>query len=425
MLYRSNNFIIKMLYLNNNFVIFVENFIMEKLFIKSNAKIKQISTGFKRYLLNEIYPGNRISIIKGARGVGKTTLLLQFARLKMPKDKNVLYVSLDDLFFLSNNLYQLAEEFYKDNGSFLLLDEVHKYPNWSRELKLIYDDFHGLQLLVTSSSLLEIYKSESDLSRRAVTYSLKELSFREFLYFEKNVSFPVYSLDDIINHHIDISYEITAKIKPIHEFKKYLQYGIYPYFLEGKKLFQEKLLQTINLTLETDLPAVERIDFEHVVKIKKLLFAIASSAPFTPNITKLSERTGMSRNGLLKALHYLEKAGLINLVNKNNKGISILSKPDKIFINNPNLQWALTVTGEPNLGSIRESFFVHQLKGLHKINLATKGDFIVDDTYNFEIGGKNKTNYQIKGLKNAFIVRDDFENGYKNYIPLWLFGFLY
>ena len=365
-----------------------------------------------------------MSIIKGARGVGKTTLLLQYARLKIPKDKTVLYVSLDDLFFLSNNLYQLAEEFYKDNGSYLLLDEVHKYPNWSRELKLIYDDFPDLQLLVTSSSLLEIYKSESDLSRRAVTYPLKELSFREFLYFEKNISFPVYSLNDILVRHIDISYEITAKIKPIHEFKKYLQYGMYPYFLEGKKMFQEKLLQTINLTLETDLPAVERVDFEHIVKIKKLLFAIASSAPFTPNITKLSERTGISRSALLKALHYLEKARLINLVNKNNKGISILSKPDKIFINNPNLQLALS-TSEPNMGSIRESFFVHQLKALHKINLAMKGDFIVDDTFTFEIGGKNKTNYQIKDVVNAYIVRDDFENGFKNYIPLWLFGFLY
>ena len=397
---------------------------MKNLFIKSNTKIKQVSTKFTRYLLDEIHQENRISIIKGARGVGKTTLLLQYARLKIPKDKAILYVSLDDLFFLSNNLYQLAEEFYKDNGSFLLLDEVHKYPNWSRELKLIYDDFPDLQLLVTSSSLLEIYKSESDLSRRAVTYSLKELSLREFIYFEKNISFPVYSLEDIINHHIDISYEITAKIKPIHEFKKYLQYGMYPYFLEGKKLFQEKLIQTINLTLETDLPAVERVDFEHIVKIKKLLFAIASSAPFTPNITKLSERTGISRSGLLKALHYLEKARLINFVNKNNKGISILSKPDKIFINNPNLQLALA-DGAHNIGAVRESFFVNQLKALHKINLATKGDFIVDDTLTFEIGGKNKTKHQIKDLKNAYIVRDDFENGFKNYIPLWLFGFLY
>ncbi len=397
---------------------------MNNLLIKSNTKIKQVSTKFTRCLLDDIYQENRISIIKGARGVGKTTLLLQYARLKIPKDKTVLYVSLDDLFFLSNNLYQLTEDFYRDNGSFLLLDEVHKYPNWSRELKLIYDDFPDLQLLVTSSSLLEIYKSESDLSRRAVTYPLKELSFREFLYFEKNISFPVYSLNDILEHHIDISYEITAKIKPIHEFKKYLQYGMYPYFLEGKKMFQEKLLQTINLTLETDLPAVERVDFEHIVKIKKLLFVIASSVPFTPNITKLSERTGISRSALLKALHYLEKARLINLVNKNNKGISILSKPDKIFINNPNLQLALS-TSESNMGSIRESFFVHQLKGLHKVNLAPKGDFIVDDTFTFEIGGKNKTNYQIKDVENAYILRDDFENGFKNYIPLWLFGFLY
>ncbi len=398
--------------------------LMQKLYIKSNTKIKQVSTKFTRYLLDEINPNSRINIIKGARGVGKTTLLLQYARLKIPKNKTVLYVSLDDLFFISNNLYQLAEEFYQDNGSFLLLDEVHKYPNWSRELKLIYDDFPNLQLLVTSSSLLEIYKSESDLSRRAVTYQLKELSFREFLYFEKNMIFPAYSLEDIIRNHKDISYEITSKIKPLHEFGKFMQYGMYPYFLADKNLYHEILRQTVNLTLEIDLPTVERVDFEHIIKIKKLLFAISTSAPFTPNITKLSERTGMSRSALLKALHHLEKARLINMVNKKNKGISILSKPDKIFINNPNLQIALA-SGESNIGNMRESFFVNQLKDFHKINLALKGDFMVNDTYIFEIGGKNKSKYQIKDVENAYVVRDDFENGFQNFIPLWLFGFLY
>jgi len=397
---------------------------MKTLYTKSNTKIKQVSTVFTRYLLNDIQSKSRISIIKGARGVGKTTLLLQYARLKIAKDKSTLYVSLDDLYFLNHTLYNLAEEFYKDNGSFLLLDEVHKYPNWSRELKLIYDDFPKLQLLVTSSSLLEIYKSESDLSRRAITYELKELSFREFLIFEKKINFPSYNLAYILKNHEDISYKITNKIKPLHEFNKYLQYGMYPFFLEEIETYHEILLQTINLTLEIDLPAVERVDFEHIVKIKKLLYAISTSAPFTPNISKLSERTGISRNALLKALHYLEKARLLNLVNKNNKGISILSKPNKVFMNNPNLQYALA-RNTANIGSVRESFFVNQLKGLYKINIATKGDFIIEDTNIFEIGGKNKTKYQLKNMENAFVVRDDFENGIKGIIPLWLFGFLY
>lgn len=397
---------------------------MDTLYSKSKIKIDQVPTAFTRYLLDNISPQNRISIIKGARGVGKTTLLLQYAKLKIPFEKSVLYISLDDLYLTNNDLYSLAENFYKDNGHFLLLDEVHKYPNWSRELKLIYDDFPNLKLLVTSSSLLEIYKSESDLSRRAITYQLKELSFREFLIFEKKLTLPIYSLEQLLNNQESISLKIMAKIKPLHEFKKYLEYGMYPYFTTNKEMYHEILLQTINLTLEIDLPTIERIDFEYIVKLKNLLFAIATSAPFTPNITKLSERTKISRNALIKALYYLEKARLIIQLNKTNKGISVLSKPDKLFINNPNLQYALG-NQNSNIGSIRESFFANQLKGLHKIELPKKGDFIIDNKYIFEIGGKNKTKYQIKDLSNAFIVRDDIENGVNNIIPLWLFGFLY
>lgn len=397
---------------------------MDTLYSKSKIKIDQVPTAFTRYLLDNISPQNRISIIKGARGVGKTTLLLQYAKLKIPFEKSVLYISLDDLYLTNNDLYSLAENFYKDNGHFLFLDEVHKYPNWSRELKLIYDDFPNLKLLVTSSSLLEIYKSESDLSRRAITYQLKELSFREFLIFEKKLTLPIYSLEQLLNNQESISLKIMAKIKPLHEFKKYLEYGMYPYFTTNKEMYHEILLQTINLTLEIDLPTIERIDFEYIVKLKKLLFAIATSAPFTPNITKLSERTKISRNALIKALYYLEKARLIIQLNKTNKGISVLSKPDKLFINNPNLQYALG-NQNSNIGSIRESYFANQLKGLHKINLPKKGDFIIDNKYIFEIGGKNKTKYQIKDLSNAFIVRDDIENGVNNIIPLWLFGFLY
>ena len=397
---------------------------METLYSKSETKISQVSLAFTRYLLGNINPNNRISIIKGARGVGKTTLLLQYAKTKISKKKRVLYVAMDDLYFLSYSLYSLAETFYKDNGSFLLLDEVHKYPNWSRELKLIYDDFPNLQLLVTSSSLLEIYKSESDLSRRAITYTLKELSFREFIYFENNEQLPAFSFEDLIENYKSLSIDLNQRIKPIYEFNKYLQYGMYPFFIEGKELFYERLLQTINLILEIDLPAVERIDFEHILKLKKLLFAIAGSVPFTPNISKLSERTGISRNALIKALHYLEKSRLIIQLNNHGKGISLLSKPDKLFMNNPNIQYAIGGQNA-NSGSIRESFFVNQLGDKYELRLPKTGDFIVNDVFTFEIGGKNKTKSQIKGLKNAFIVRDDFEIGIDGIMPLWLFGFLY
>ena len=397
---------------------------METLILKSDRKIREVSMEITRYLLHEINPNNRITIIKGARGSGKTTLLLQYAKKYTQANKAILYVALDDLFFRENTMYHLAEEFVKNNGGLLLLDEVHKYPNWSRELKLIYDDFKDLNLLVTSSSLLEIYKSESDLSRRAIAYNLKELSFREFLMFEKKLKLPSYNLEEIINNHIEISYEITSKIKPIYEFNKYIKQGMYPYYWENKTGFEDTLLQTIHLTLEIDLPAVELLDYAHIVKLKKLLYAISTSAPFTPNITKLSERIGMSRKALIKAFHYLERARLLILLEKNNKEISILSKPDKIFMNNPNLQYVIGVNNVQT-GTLRESFFVNQLQGLYKINLALKGDFIVNDTYTFEIGGKNKNKSQLKGILNSYLAKDTIENGTETTIPLWLFGFLY
>jgi predicted AAA+ superfamily ATPase len=397
---------------------------MESLVHKSDKKIRDVSLKIERYLLSKLDIKNRLTIIKGARGTGKTTILLQFAKKLLLKNKVVLYVALDDLFFKENTIYGLAEEFEKNNGFLFLLDEVHKYPNWSREVKLIYDDFPKLNLFITSSSLLEIYKSESDLSRRAVSHNLKELSLREFLIFEENIDLNTLALDDIIKNHIDISYEITTKIKPIFQFNKYIKYGMYPYYWENKETYYEKLIQTIHLTLEIDLPAVEAIDYNHIVKLKRLLFAISTSAPFTPNIVKLSERIEISRQALIKALHYLERARLIILLQKRNKGISILSKPDKIFINNPNIQYALAVS-DINRGSIRESFIVNQLQYLHKISLPQKGDLFIDDYYTFEIGGKNKKKSQIKEIENVFIVKDNIENGVQGIIPLWLFGFLY
>ena len=397
---------------------------MENLFKKSNVKIEETSLKITRYLLDELHYKDRISIIKGARGVGKTTLLLQYAKKNESKDKKTLYVSLDDLFFQDNTLYDLATAFSLENGYLLLLDEVHKYPNWSRELKLIYDDLPHLKLLVTSSSILEIYKSESDLSRRAVIYTLKELSFREYLLFDKALNLPKYSLKYILENHKKISFEISKKIKPVYQFNKYLKHGMFPYYWENEKKFEQNLLATIHLSLEIDLPAIEKLDYIYITKLKKLLFAISTSAPFTPNISKLSEKVGISRKALIKAFQYLERARLITLLNKNNKGISILSKPEKIYINNPNIQYVLGVN-HTNIGSIRESFFANQLLGFHQLALPKKGDFIVDDTYTFEIGGKNKPKNQIKDIENSFIVRDDFENGFDNYIPLWLFGFLY
>ena len=397
---------------------------MEQLLINSRLKIERVSLHFKRYFLDSISWSTKLIVLKGARGVGKTTLLLQHAAIHLPKDKSVLYISMDDLFFSDNSLLQLAGKFEQNGGKYLLLDEVHKYLNWSREIKLIYDNHPELFVVFTSSSILEIYKGESDLSRRAVSYELKELSLREYIALETGIKLPVFSLTDIIENHVSISMELMKKIKPIKEFNDFLKIGSYPYFKEDEASYYQKLMNTVNLIIEIDIFAVKNIDYALVSKLKRLLYAIATSAPFTPNISKLSERIGVSRQTLILALNYLEKSRLITQLNKPSKGIGLLSKPDTIYLNNTNLIYAIAKE-MANAGNLRETFFVNQLSDIATINIAKKADFIVNEKYTFELGGKSKNQKQIKNSDNAFIVKDDIEIGVDNIIPLWLFGFLY
>lgn len=400
---------------------------MEDFVILQEQFLENISSK-QRYLIDEIDWSNRLIGIKGARGSGKTTLLLQQIKYKLNKfnpEAEALYVSLDSLYFLENTLISLAHDFVIQGGTHLFLDEVHKYPNWSRELKLIYDQFPKLKTVFTSSSILEIYKGESDLSRRAVSYHLKELSFREFLYFETNIEIPKITLETLLVNHKEIARTISDKIEPIIKyFNDYLKYGAYPYYLENKASYLQKLNQTIALILEIDLNAVENITYQDSRKIKKLLVAIAQSAPFTPNISKLSERLGVQRGFLINALRLLDRADLVMELYKPTTGIGAFTKPEKLFLNNSNLVFAL---GKENteVGTLRETFFANQMKHIYDIHLANKGDFIIDRTYTFEIGGKNKKTKQIKGVPNSFIVRDDMEVGSLNIIPLYLFGFLY
>lgn len=397
---------------------------MEQLFLKSIAKVERTETTFRRFLFEKINWNNQLVAIKGARGAGKTTLILQYIKLNLPLDESVLYISMDELFFIKSNLVELAEEFIQNGGKYLFLDEVHKYPNWSREIKLIYDNHPDLKVVFTSSSILEIYKAESDLSRRAVSYTLPEMSLREFIELDTGIKFPSYTLTDVLSSHVEYSSTIMREVKPIPIFKKYNIYGAYPYFKQGKEEYEQKLINTINLIIEVDILAVNNIDFQQITKIKKLLFAIATSVPFTPNISKMAEKIGLSRQSLIKALSYLEKARLINMVNKPNKGITALSKPEKIYLNNTNLSFAIA-NENANIGNVRETFFLNQLKAISKVNLSMESDFIVNDVYTFEIGGKNKSRKQLHGLNNAFVVKDDIELGIGNTIPLWLFGFLY
>ncbi len=396
---------------------------MEELKFESQQKIATLSLEFQRYLVNDIDLNNKLIAVKGARGAGKTTMLLQIAKKNFDLEKT-LYVSLDHIYFLDNKLYYLAKEFSDTGGIHLLLDEVHKYPNWSREIKLIYDNFPSLNVIFTSSSMLEIYRGESDLSRRAVTYNLKELSFREFISLDLGLELPKFSFEDILKNHNQIATNLLSQIKPLQLFGKYLKIGAYPYFKENEADYNQKLLNTINLIIEIDVNAVEDLNYETLVKLKKLLIAIASSAPFTPNITKLSEKVGVSRNTLIQAIKILDRAGLVNELYKDASGIGVLTKPEKLFLNNTNLMYALAKENI-NIGNVRETFFLNQFKGLREINLSVESDFIIDKKYTFEIGGKSKTKKQIAKLDNAFIAKDNIEIGFGNYIPVWLFGFMY
>lgn len=394
---------------------------MQELLIKSDRKIKTVPDRFHRYLFHKINTNNRLISILGARGTGKTTLLLQLAKHSR---KELLYVALDDLFFSKNTLYSLAEEFDKLGGQLLLLDEVHKYPDWSRELKLIYDDFNDLKIIFTSSSILDIYKSESDLSRRAVKYNLKEMSFREYLLFYENIKLPVLSLTDILKEHEKTAFDITGKIKPLKYFKRYAEVGIYPYYSNNKEEYYQQVAGTINLIMDIDLQSIEGIEYAHVAKLKRLLYVLSSNVPFTPNISKLAEKLSMNRNLLVQALQLLEKAELIHLLYKKNKSISILTKPDKIWMHNTNLSYVIS-DNPPDTGNMRETFFVQHLSVLHTLSLPDKGDFLANNKYIFEVGGKNKTRQQIQSVDNAYIVKDNTETGIKNIIPLWIFGLLY
>lgn len=396
---------------------------MENLLLEFQTKMARISMDIQRYLVQQINLNNRLIAIKGARGSGKTTLLLQIAKLHLPL-KSTLYVSLDHIYFYEHKLYGLAKQFAQFGGTHLLLDEVHKYPNWSREIKLIYDNFPELTIIFTSSSMLEIYKAESDLSRRAVSYYLKELSFREFILFETQQQFESYSFLEILRNHTEIASVLSSKMKILPLFDKYLKSGAYPYYKENEATYIQKLQNTINLIIEIDINAVEDVQYDTLVKLKKLLITVASSVPFTPNITKLSEKIGVSRNMLVQSIKILERAGLVNELYKDNSGIGVLTKPEKLYLNNSNLMYALAKENA-NIGNVRETFFINQFKGLHEINLSPTADFLIDKTYTFEIGGKNKAKKQIANTESAFVAKDRIEIGFGNIIPVWLFGFMY
>jgi len=399
--------------------------IMQQLFSTFYQQLNRVKTDFTRYLYTEIHWQNRLIAIVGSRGTGKTTMLLQHIKLNYkPSSGEVLYASLDNLWFSTHTLLSLADDFAKQGGKVLYLDEVHNYKGWSREIKNIYDSYPDMKIVFTGSSLLEVYKGEADLSRRAITYHLYGLSFREFLEYEYGIKHDVVSVDDIMLNHPTLAMEIVREIKPLVAFNEYIRYGYFPYYKEDKELYYTRLLATLNTIIELDLPATQHIDYYSVVKIKKLFAILAALVPFTPNVSQLSHDIETTRMSLLNYLYYLDKAQAIMLLSKESFGIKQMAKPDKVYLGNTNYAFALG--GEQtNIGSVRESFFMSQVRVKNEVSFSNVVDFKISGKYNLEIGGKNKTKKQIVGLDNAFTVLDNIETGYGNQIPLWLFGLTY
>jgi hypothetical protein len=389
---------------------------MRTLYQKFETLLQSTTMDFKRYLYDKISWDNRMIGITGARGVGKTTMILQHIKENLDS-KKALYVSSDDMYFGENRLLDLADNFYKNAGEYLFIDEIHKYTDWSRELKNIYDSFPTLKVVFTGSSVLDILKGSADLSRRAIIYNLQGLSFREYLKFFHNYETSVYTLKQIINNEV----RLENIQHPLPLFNDYLQRGYYPFGIENE--MNLRLGQIIVQTLESDIPQYANLNVGTSRKLKRLLSIIAESVPFKPNFSKIAEIIGVSRNSLDDYFSYMEKAGLIGQLRNETSGIRGLGKVDKVYLDNTNIIFNL-VGDKSNVGNIRETFFFNQMRAKNEVMSSQKADFIIDN-YTFEVGGKNKQQNQIENNGKSFVVKDDIEYGYLNVIPLWTFGLNY
>lgn len=389
---------------------------MQTLFEYSNRLISNVDKKFTRYLYNTIHWENRLIGIIGPRGVGKTTLVLQYIKNNLDV-RHTLYVSAEDFYFAKHRLSDLASDFVKWGGKYLFIDEIHKYPDWSNELKLIYDYHNHLKIVFTGSSVLDLKKGSSDLSRRTVLYNLQGLSFREYLMLFHQTEFPVFNLNEILNHQV----KVPQMAHPLPLFADYLKRGYYPFALEPD--FDLKLLQVVHQTLESDIPVYAGMNVSKGRQLKQLMAIIAESVPFKPNMTKISEILAISRNVIADYLLYMEEAGMLAQLRDDTKGIRGLGKINKVYLDNTNLVYILA--GEnANKGNIRETFFLNQCRVHHQVVSSNLADFKMEDK-DFEIGDKNKGLKQIKTAENSFLVKDDIESGFFNTIPLWHFGLMY
>jgi|LGVF01.1.fsa_nt_gb predicted AAA+ superfamily ATPase len=376
---------------------------------------------YRRWLFEQIDFSSKLIGIKGPRGSGKSTLLQQYAKTTDLPASKIFFIHCDHPAMVGASLYEIAESFYARGGELLIIDEIHKHKNFSQELKAIYDIFE-LQVLFSGSSALELEYASADLSRRAVVHNLGVLSLREFVELQTGEKFRSYTLEEIIDGHFDIASEIMKSIRPLEQFGNYVEYGCYPFYRESLIDYPQKLLEVINLTIDSDLSAIYNIDASKQDKLKKILYMLCVTKPYELNVSKLSSSVGASWVTLVKYLESLDSGSLMHIVRRG-KGMRAVNKPDKLLLDNPNLFSVLCAS--PDIGSMRESFFVSQVGLRHQVHYHDKGDFLVDDLIVFEVGGASKTDAQLDKSTQGYVVADDLEIGYENKIPLWLFGFLY
>lgn len=395
----------------------------EQIYRISRKRVREVPLKFKRYLYDAIDWSDRLVCIKGARGVGKTTLMLQRMR-EMSDETDALYASLDNVWVDAKNIYKLAEYHEAHGGTHLFLDEVHKLENWQDLMKSLNDDFAKLHVVYSGSSLLRLETQGGDLSRRRVAYDLAGLSFREYLRFEGAGDFPCRTLDEILKHHEKIASEICGQVKVLKYFDRYRMNGFYPFYKEGLGHYQDRLLEVVNKVLESDYPAVEEVEVSTVRKARRMLDVLSASAPLAPNMEKLYAELGTDRKMGLKMLYALERAGLLALLSSKKASLKNLSTPDKIYCQNTNLMRALRPAF--NIGTEREALLLGQLRAArYAVTYPKQGDFCVGDKVVLEVGGKGKGFVQIADMPNSYVVNDDVEVGFGNKVPLWLFGFLY
>ena len=403
---------------------------MDTLFRKSDRLLANTCTDIVREKMGEIHWNSQLITIIGAKGVGKSTLIKQYLKLNYPPgDRRVLYCSADTVDFSTRTLVELAEEFVIQGGELLAIDEIHKYKpgttDWSREIKEIYELFPDLKMIVSGSSLLRLKEGDADLSRRAVKYTMPGLSFREALRFYHALSFPVWTLEDILAHPYDLWQMVSSKCKPVALFKEYLEKGYYPFLLEGEGEYYTKIEQVVNYIIETELPQICKVDVANVRKLQALIAMICSETPFELNANKIAAALEIGRDTVVEYLKYLGDAKVLNLLYSDKKRIGKLSKPDKVYLENPNILYALA-PAKVEIGTLRETFAVDCLSESHVVEYGkTQGDFKVDSKYTFEIGGRSKDFSQIAGMKGSYVFADDWDMPDGAKLPLWMLGFLY